>query len=208
QRDGETRKEMDQLLAVASPRINERAASLFQKIPAVIQQAQQILEQLGPQGPMTMPLDPNKMAAIEQKRQSDKDKAQLAREKLAAEQQAKEADREVKIIDLQTRRQSEQEKLQLDFSKLSADERREALIAAREEAQQAAEMVARLEELAFQERAEDERAAAELESKERINTQDNLTALKISAAEIESGEKVSRSTGTGANPNPSGSRSR
>jgi hypothetical protein len=36
-----------------------------------------------------------------------------------------------------------------------------------------------------------------------MNTADNMTALKIAAAEIASGEKVAVSTGTGINPSGS-----
>ena len=45
-----------------------------------------------------------------------------------------------------------------------------------------------------------ERIAAKLTSDERRNTQDNLTALEIVAAELEAGNKSNLSTGTGINP--------
>jgi len=35
-----------------------------------------------------------------------------------------------------------------------------------------------------------------------MNASDNETAMLLAAAEIQSGEKVSVSTGTGINPNP------
>jgi hypothetical protein len=202
EKDPEARQELDRLLAdLSGEYVGKRAVSLFGNLPTVIQQAQQLLAALGPQGMPQMPVDPNKMAAIEQKREADAQKAQLAREKLQSDQQAK-------VIDIQDRREGRKEKLEFDFTKLSAEERGAALELAREDVRQAQEIAARLEELAMTERAEDERTGARLESEERRNTQDNLTALKITSAEIESGEKVDRSTGTGANPNPSGSRSR
>jgi hypothetical protein len=35
-----------------------------------------------------------------------------------------------------------------------------------------------------------------------MNTSDNETAMRLAAAEIASGERISVSTGTGVNPNP------
>jgi hypothetical protein len=52
----------------------------------------------------------------------------------------------------------------------------------------------------LQERAEDERIATKLASDERRNTQDNLTALKIVAAELEAGKDSNLKNGTGINP--------
>jgi Flp pilus assembly protein TadD len=48
--------------------------------------------------------------------------------------------------------------------------------------------------------AENERTAAEIASRERMNTADNDTAMRLAAAEIMSGEKIAVSTGTGINP--------
>lgn len=48
--------------------------------------------------------------------------------------------------------------------------------------------------------AENERTAAEIASRERMNTADNDTAMRLAAAEIASGERVAVSTGTGINP--------
>ncbi len=50
--------------------------------------------------------------------------------------------------------------------------------------------------------AEDARSAEDNAVRERMNTDDNKTAMLLAAAEIESGEKVAVSTGTGINPNP------
>jgi hypothetical protein len=52
----------------------------------------------------------------------------------------------------------------------------------------------------FAEQSEDRRLAAELASRERINYQDNQTALNIASAEIATGERVGVSTGGGINP--------
>jgi hypothetical protein len=50
--------------------------------------------------------------------------------------------------------------------------------------------------------AENERAAADLAARERMNKADNDTAKLLAAAEMATGEKVAVSTGTGINPNP------
>jgi chaperonin GroES len=48
----------------------------------------------------------------------------------------------------------------------------------------------------------DRRSAESDASRERMNTADNETAMLLAAAEIQSGEHVAVSTGTGINPNP------
>ena len=48
--------------------------------------------------------------------------------------------------------------------------------------------------------SENERAAAGLAARERMNTADNDTAMTLAAAEIDTGEKFAVSTGTGINP--------
>ena len=50
--------------------------------------------------------------------------------------------------------------------------------------------------------AENERTAADLAVRERMNNADNETAKLLAAAEMATGEKVAVSTGTGINPNP------
>jgi hypothetical protein len=50
--------------------------------------------------------------------------------------------------------------------------------------------------------AENQRTAAEVAVRERMNTADNDTAKLLAAAELATGEKVAVSTGTGINPNP------
>lgn len=220
--DSETRMELDRFLAVASTDVVGEAGKLFSSLPPIIQNAQQILQQFQPGG---MPIDPNKMADIEAK----KEIAQFREQGAAQREQTKsEARLQEKVVDIQARQQTEERKLQseaedreaetemheeglrsreeIEFAKLSASEREELLRVAAEEERAAAEKAARLRELLAREQAADRRAHADRQSKERQNTQDNLTALQIAAAEIESGEKVGVSTGTGVskNPNPSG----
>jgi hypothetical protein len=67
----------------------------------------------------------------------------------------------------------------------------------------AAEEQARNERLAqenMRQSAENQRTAEEIASRERMNTADNDTAMRLAAAEIASGEKIAVSTGTGINP--------
>lgn len=54
--------------------------------------------------------------------------------------------------------------------------------------------------LQAKEAGENARAAAETAADERMNQEDNLTALTIARAEIQSGEKVAQSTGKDSNP--------
>lgn len=170
----ETRVELDKTLAQASPIIMQRSTEVFAQLPEIIQTAMQMLQAFAPQPP-PIPVDPNKAAETERRARDDAQKAQLKMAEMEQDQT-------------------------IEFAKLSAKEREQAVETAREEARLASERFARLEELAAKERAEDERIAAKLESDERRNTQDNLTALTIAAAEVESGGETNLETGTGINP--------
>lgn len=172
--DPATRKELSKTLASASSMVMERSSEVFKQIPEIIQQTQQALQQFQPQPP-PIPIDPNQAAETERKTQDDTKKD------------------EVKRIELQ-------QEGQVEFAKLSAKEREQAVEAAQDEAKIAMERAVRLEELMLTERAEDERIATKLASDERRNTQDNLTALQITAAELEAGNKTNLKTGTGINP--------
>jgi hypothetical protein len=172
--DPETRKELDRVLAAGSPVIMERSSEVLSSLPDIIMQTIQAMQQFQPQAP-ALPVDPNMQAETQRKTQDDAQKSELKRVEL-------------------------QDKKEIEFSKLSADEREQAVTAAQEEATQAQQRAARLEELMLTERAEDERIAAKLSSDERRNTQDNLTALQIAAAELEAGNETNLETGTGINP--------
>lgn len=52
----------------------------------------------------------------------------------------------------------------------------------------------------MKEQGDDRRTQAEISSKEKMNLEDNLTALTIAQAEIDSGEKIKLETGTGIDP--------
>jgi ABC-type transport system involved in cytochrome bd biosynthesis fused ATPase/permease subunit len=50
--------------------------------------------------------------------------------------------------------------------------------------------------------AETQRKLAELQVRQAMNTQDNLTAMELAQLEVETGERIAVSTGTGINPQP------
>lgn len=56
---------------------------------------------------------------------------------------------------------------------------------------------AKLQQTQMQQQGEDQRAQAEIQSREQINSEDNATALDIAAAKIETGHSTNISTGTG-----------
>jgi hypothetical protein len=90
---------------------------------------------------------------------------------------------------LQQRAQSEQQRLA-----------QQAQIEQQKLADNAQERAERLRQEEVRQLAENERTAAEIGARERMNTADNDTAMRLAAAEIVSGEKIAVSTGTGINP--------
>jgi hypothetical protein len=170
----EAKHELSKTLAQASPMVMKRSQEVLGQVPEIITQTLQAMQQFAPQPP-PIPIDPNQQAETERKAADDERKAGL---------------KQVELMD----------KKEIEFSKLSQKEREKAVELATKEAEEANARAARLRELLLTETAEDERTAARLSSDERRNTQDNLTALKIAAAELESGEETDLSTGTGINP--------
>lgn len=90
---------------------------------------------------------------------------------------------------MQQRAQMEQAKLQLQQQKLQVD--------AQTDAQKSQED---LQKEQMRQRAENERTMVELDTRERMNTADNDTAMRLAATELATGERFAVSTGTGINP--------
>jgi hypothetical protein len=110
---------------------------------------------------------------------------------------------------MQQRMQVDQAKLQMDQQKMQSQQQLEAAKLQSQQQLEAAKLQAQEQELGqrtqaeqLKQQAENERLAAELQTRERINTADNDTAKLLAAAEMATGEKVAVSTGTGINPNP------
>ena len=99
---------------------------------------------------------------------------------------------------LQQRMQVDQAKLQIDQQKMQSQQQIEA---AKLDVKQR-EFNQRMQAEQIKQQAEDQRTAAEIAGRERMNTADNDTAKLLAAAEMATGEKVAYSTGTGINPNP------
>jgi len=176
-KDPETRAELDRTLAAASKSVVEAGAQAFEKIPEVIQQAIQLMQQYQPPQPM----DPSQ-AALQAAQINAASHEKVAAQK-SADEQAK-AQASAGVIQLKTH----------------ADMARETLRQDSEERRSTADRLAEMQRTQSAEEAESQRVAATNASREKINTQDNATAMEIAAAEIESSEKVDVKNGTGINP--------
>jgi chaperonin GroES len=192
-------KALDRMLAAASMAAlqGSQQVQLFQQLPPVIQQAQQMLEQMQPQ----MQQDP-KLALegqkLQQQAQIAQQKMQVDGQKLQMQAQTEQQKLQMQAQNMQANAQTEQAKLQLQAQGMQVDAQMDQ-----------AEMQMRLrheaERLAFEREKqdrEDARKAAELQARISMNTSDNATAMELAAAEIASGERIGLETGTGINPNP------
>ena len=98
----------------------------------------------------------------------------------------------------QMRVQIDQQKMQIDQQKVQQDQQLEAAkLADRQQ-----DRMERMQAEQMRQMAENERTAAEIAARERMNNADNDTAKLLAAAEMATGEKVAVSTGTGINFNP------
>jgi hypothetical protein len=97
---------------------------------------------------------------------------------------------------LQQRAQIDQARLQNDQAKAQQDiQIKQAELAARQK-----QLDLDLAREQIRQQGDDQRTAADLAARERMNTADNQTAMNLAQLEIATGEKFSVSTGTGVNP--------
>lgn len=101
---------------------------------------------------------------------------------------------------IQQRAQADAQRLQFQQAKAQQDNQ-----LAQVKLQQDAQVKLQTQQLALQDeqlrqQAENDRTQAEIQARLAMNREDNDTALTLAAAEIETGEKFSVSTGTGVNP--------
>jgi hypothetical protein len=112
---------------------------------------------------------------------------------------------QVQQIALQQRAQTDQARLQIEQQKLAQSAQNNQQKLAADQAKLADAQQARSQEFQaeqMRQAMENQRSAAEIDARVEMNTADNVTAMRLAAAEIASGEKVAVSTGTGINPQP------
>jgi hypothetical protein len=185
-KDTDERRAVDQMLATAGATALSEGEELFGKLPPIIQQAQQMMQQFAPP-PMQ---DPN-VALGQQQLQLQ---SQQAQQRAAADQQSM----QLKGQQMQQKAALDQQSLQLKGQQMQQDAQQNA-----QQAQEsAAELQARIAIAAQAEQGDNVRKNAEIQARVAMNAQDNETAMQLAAAEIASGENFAVSTGTGINPNP------
>lgn len=184
--DNDARRALDMMLAEASTMVIEQGASVFDALPPVVQQAQQLLQSMQPQAMQ----DPR--MAIEGQ------KLQIQTQKMQVDAQTQQAKMQLEAQQMQAGAQLDAAKLQMDGQQMQAATQIEAA----KLQMSAQELQTRVDIEMRRQQAEDARKAAELQTRIAINTDDNRTAMELAAAEIASGERVSFSTGSGIDPNP------
>jgi chaperonin GroES len=112
---------------------------------------------------------------------------QLAQQQMQAQAQRDQQRAAMDAQKLQLTAQDAQQKAQMDAAKLQLD---------------AQQMQARMASDQQRQEAETQRKMAELQVRQAMNTQDNLTAMELAQLEVETGERIAVSTGTGINPQP------
>ena len=185
--DPEIREEMDKNLAMQSPDVIPAVGRVLSGIMPVIEQLQKLMQEMQPEEEAP-PVDPNAMAAIEQEREADQARDSRERERT-----------ELTLVD---KREAREHKTEMTFMELGAKEKEKALDSARDDARKANEYAARLEELVERERAEDERTAEEIASREIINADDNATALEIAGTKAATDRSKIKSGEGATNPRP------
>lgn len=148
----EDRKALDRLLAEASSMALEYGSQVFQSLPPVIQQAQQIMQQLTPPQPMDPSQASMQMAQMQ---------AQVQQQRLQIESQKAAQDAQIKQAEMQ----AHQAEIAMETQAKAA---MEAERQNREDARKAAELQARMAMNTEDNRTAMELAAAEIASGERV----------------------------------------
>lgn len=195
----EEKRALDALIAETSLAVVDEAAEAFADLPPVIQQVQAMIAQFQP----NMPMDPTVMAAMEDikmRRELGQGKLQLDQQKLQVQQQSEQvrtqADQQRAASDAQRQQiqiAGDQQKLAADQQRLQAEARRDEL----ETQRVAAELQADAQDRTIEAVLKREDIAA----KERMNDQDNETAIEIAKIGAKARPKTDHNSDPGKNPN-------
>jgi chromosome segregation ATPase len=124
---------------------------------------------------------------LQQRQAADQAKSQVDQARIQLEQAKMQ-------ISMQSQQQTDQIRMELDQAKFQLEQAKMQF-----EVQKQAMMHSLRQEDRL---SEDQRTAADLQTRLAMNMADNETAKELAAAEVASGEKFAVSTGTGINPNP------
>lgn len=177
----------DRMLAEASQTVVASGTEAFKALPPVIAQAMKMMQQLQPPAPM----DPTQVAAQDVARKAADDAAKRASEDKKLQVQAQE---------VQVDAAADARKDQIKAMEVQQDGQTAAQKLAQDAEQAERDRLADMAQEQTREAHEDDRTAAEIDSRLAMNREDNITAVNLAELEIESGEKFPVSTGTGIDP--------
>jgi hypothetical protein len=171
-------------LAVEKSQIKEDADQQAE----LIMRVQQLVEQqLGQYAELLAAIDQEAQQYAPQPQMPPDTSMQVAQLNAQIQQAALQQRSQTDAQRLQIQQQTAAQKAQLDAASLADKQQARAEEMQREQLRQA---------------AENERTAAEISARVSMNDSDNATAMRLAAAEIQTGERIAVSTGTGINPNP------
>ena len=186
-KDEDINKTLDQVLAAASPHVMQEVNQQIMQAMPVIQQAMQAMQGMMP--PQSDPMQAQMMAAqaaqqdVQRKAQADQMKAQNDAQQLQIQQAKLQQDSQKQQNDMEAKIKQAQADMQMELIKhMLADEA-----------------------IDKKSQTDLERAQMEIDSREKINMEDNETAMRISAANIMEGHMSRLRDGRGINPAPLGS---
>ena len=155
-KDNDARRALDQMLAEASTMVIEQGAAVFDALPPVVQQAQQLLQSMQPQQMQDprLAIEGQKLQLQTQQMQQD---AQMEQAKMQVDAQQAQAEAQIEAAKLQMDAQEMQVRVQMEVQKQQS-----------EDARKAAELQARIAMNTDDNRTAMELAAAEIASGERV----------------------------------------
>jgi len=184
---------LDRMMAELDQDILDHAEETLREVPAVIEEARQLLKTLAPPTPM----DPSMVAQDDVQRQREKDQSDTKLKVLDLHGQSQE--REARMASDQQKAEAQYQKTQADARKTDAETQIKLRdLDVRERQQMMDQEQAEREDLRSTHQAEQDRAAqihtdmADISAHNQRNTDDNQTAVEITRMKNESAEKTAR----------------
>ena len=194
--DEGVKAEIDRTIAIAAKQATQEAGQRLAHIPQAVQQLQQLMQKFQPPQPM----DPSQ-AQLQKAQMDNQTRQQIAQGQQQTQQQIAQGNQQVtastKQQDIQARMAQArmqlvdgQQQRQADLRQTAAEQTGETqrkVIGGKQDAQVSV----------YEQEQQNARTAAQNQTKERINLEDNETAIQISNAEIAAGKHSALSTGRG-----------
>lgn len=190
--DDTVKAEIDRTIAMAAKQATQESMERLGHIPPAVQQLQQLMKQFMPPPPM----DPSQ-AQLQKAQMDNETRKQIAQGQQSTQQQIAQGNQQGKVADIKARMQQANMQLVDSREQRQADVHQTGMEQTGEMQRKVVSSHTDSAIAAYEQEQQNFRQHESDETKERINLEDNATAIQISKAEIAAGKHSKLSTGRG-----------